>query len=73
MMLDRGTDAINAMLLSLAAVAKNPLPMLLWAGLIVVLTGIGFATAFTGLVVTVPILGHATWHAYRALVPPDTR
>ena len=73
LMLDRGTDAISAMLLSLAAVAKNPLPMLLWAGLIVVLTGIGFATAFTGLVVTVPILGHATWHAYRALVPPDTR
>ena len=73
LMLDRDTDAISAMLLSLAAVAKNPLPMLLWAGLIVVLTGIGFATAFTGLVVTVPILGHATWHAYRALVPPDTR
>jgi len=73
LMLDRDTDAISAMLLSLATVAKNPLAMLLWAVLIVVLTGVGFATAFTGLVVTVPILGHATWHAYRALVPPDTR
>ena len=70
LMLDRDKDAISAMLLSLATVAKNPLPMLLWACLIVTLAGIGFATAFTGLIVTIPILGHATWHAYRALVPP---
>lgn len=73
LMLDRDKDAVSAMLLSLATVAKNPLPMLLWAGLIVTLAGIGFATAFTGLIVTIPILGHATWHAYRALVPPDVR
>ncbi len=70
LMLDRDKDAISAMLLSLATVAKNPLPMLLWAVLIVTLAGIGFATAFIGLVVTIPILGHATWHAYRALIPP---
>jgi uncharacterized membrane protein len=73
LMLDRDKDAISAMLLSIATVAKNPLPMLLWACLIVMLAGIGFATAFTGLIVTIPILGHATWHAYRALVPPDAR
>lgn len=70
LMLDRKKDAITAMLLSLATVAKNPLPMLVWAALIVTLTVIGFATAFLGLVITIPILGHATWHAYRALVPP---
>ncbi len=70
LMLDRDKDAISAMLLSLATVAKNPLPMLLWAALIVTLAGIGFATAFTGLIVTIPVLGHATWHAYRALIPP---
>lgn len=69
LMLDRDKDAISAMLLSLATVAKNPLPMLLWAALIVMLAGIGFATAFTGLIVTIPVLGHATWHAYRALIP----
>lgn len=73
LMLDRDKDAISAMLLSLATVAKNPLPMLVWAGLIVILAGIGFATAFTGLIVTIPVLGHATWHAYRALVPPTGR
>lgn len=71
LMLDRGKDALSAMLLSLAAVARNPLPMLVWAALIATLAGIGFATAFTGLVITIPILGHATWHAYRALIPPD--
>ena len=70
LMLDRDKDAISAMLLSLATVAKNPLPMLLWAALIVTLAGIGFAMAFTGLIITIPILGHATWHAYRALIPP---
>lgn len=70
LMLDRNKDAVSAMLLSLATVAKNPLPMLLWAALIVALAGIGFASAFVGLIVTIPILGHATWHAYRALVPP---
>ena len=69
LMLDRDQDAISAMLLSLAVVAKNPLPMLLWAALIVTLAGIGFATAFLGLIFTIPLLGHATWHAYRALVP----
>lgn len=70
LMLDRNTDAVSAMLLSIATVARNPLPMLVWAGLIVALTGLGFATAFAGLVLTVPILGHATWHAYRAMIPP---
>ena len=72
-MLDRNADAITAMLVSLATVAKNPLPMLVWAGLIVTLAAIGFATAFIGLTLTMPILGHATWHAYRALIPPGAR
>lgn len=70
LMLDRKEDAITAMLLSLATVAKNPLPMLIWAVLIVTLAGIGFATAFLGLILAIPLLGHATWHAYRALIPP---
>jgi uncharacterized membrane protein len=42
--------------------------MLIWGSAIVVLVALGFALAFVGLVVTVPIIGHATWHAYRALV-----
>ena len=68
-MLDRGKDAITAMLLSLAAIARNPLPMLVWALLLVSLVGVGFATGFIGLIVTAPLAGHASWHAYRALMP----
>jgi len=68
MMLDRGTDTIVAALCSVRALFTNPLPMLIWALLIVFLIGIGFATFFIGLVIAVPIVGHATWHAYRSLV-----
>jgi uncharacterized membrane protein len=39
--------------------------MMVWALLIVALTAIGFVTALLGLAVTIPVLGHATWHAYR--------
>jgi uncharacterized membrane protein len=70
LMLDRGTDAITAMLASAVAVSRNLLPMALWAAAIVVLTVAGFATAFAGLVITVPWVGLATWHAYRDLIAP---
>jgi uncharacterized membrane protein len=49
-------------------VAANPLAMLVWAALIVSLTAIGFATLLFGMIVLIPLLGHATWHAYRDLV-----
>ena len=68
MLLDRKVDVVTAMITSVAAVRANLRPMLLWAAMIVVLTGIGFATAMIGLIVIVPLLGHATWHAYKALV-----
>lgn len=68
MMLDRDVDVATAMLASLRAVAHNPGPLLLWAAIIVTLTLIGFATLLFGLVVLMPILGHASWHAYRDLV-----
>jgi uncharacterized membrane protein len=42
--------------------------MAVWGAIIVALTAIGFALAFIGLVVAVPVIGHATWHAYRELV-----
>jgi uncharacterized membrane protein len=70
LMLDRNQDAITAMLASVGALLNNPGPMLVWAGLIVVLTAIGFATFNIGLVVLMPVIGHATWHAYRDLIEP---
>ncbi len=68
MMLDRGTDTVVAALTSVRALFANPGPLLLWAALIVLIVGAGFATLFIGLVVAVPWIGHATWHAYQALV-----
>lgn len=68
MMLDRDSDPVTAMVTSLHAFAGNPGTLLLWAALLVLLTLAGFATLFFGLVVIMPILGHASWHAYRDLV-----
>jgi uncharacterized membrane protein len=68
MMLDRGTDAITAALTSFNAVLTNKLVMAFWALLILFLVGLGFATAFFGLAVVIPLIGFATWHAYRDTV-----
>ena len=68
MMLDRDTDGVVAVLTSLKAFGANVPAMAVWGAIIVALTAVGFALAFVGLVVTVPVIGHATWHAYRALV-----
>lgn len=68
LMVDRKTDAVTAAIASILACVRNPLPMLLWALCIVLLVGIGFATFFLGLIITMPVIGHATWHAYRDLV-----
>ncbi|MBB4266279.1 DUF2189 domain-containing protein [Roseospira visakhapatnamensis] len=72
MMLDRQTDVFEALATSVAAVLKNPAAMALWAGLIVVFTQAGLVTLFVGLCVTLPLIGHASWHAYRQAVPRDS-
>jgi len=71
MMLDRNTDGIVAVLTSLKAVSANVGAMVVWALLIVALVSAGFATWFLGLVVAAPVIGHATWYAYRELVLPE--
>ncbi|WP_301100523.1 DUF2189 domain-containing protein [Propionivibrio sp.] len=71
LMLDRKTDAVTAAIASLIACGRNLGPMLLWAVCIVLLVSIGFATFFVGLIVTMPVIGHATWHAYREVVAPE--
>lgn len=67
-LVDRGGRLADAVEASIVAVSENVVPMLLWSGLIVALVLVGFATFMVGLVVIVPLLGHATWHAYRELV-----
>jgi uncharacterized membrane protein len=71
LMLDRKTDAVTAAIASLIACGRNPGPMLLWAACIVLLVGAGFASFFVGLVVAMPLIGHATWHAYRGVVEAE--
>ena len=68
LMLDCRVSAMSAVLTSWQVVLANPGPMAVWAGLIMLLVLLGFATAMLGLVVLIPVLGHASWHAYVALV-----
>lgn len=68
MMLDRDADAVTAALTSANAVLRNKPAALLWAAVIVTLVGLSFATAFVGFVVVFPVLGHATWRAYRETI-----
>ncbi len=64
MIVDRDADMITACITSVNAVLRNKPAMAVWIGLIVLLTGLGFATAGLGLIITIPLLGYATWHAY---------
>lgn len=68
LIIDRHATAVEAIRASVRATFANLPAMLVWAGLIVGLTAIGFVTLLVGMVVIAPILGYATWHAYRDLI-----
>ncbi|MEX8494212.1 DUF2189 domain-containing protein, partial [Sphaerotilus sp.] len=68
MMLDRQVDAITAGLTSLRLVLDQPVVMVFWAVLIAVLMVVAMLPWFLGLLFIGPIVGHASWHAYRATV-----
>ena len=70
-LLDRRADAVTAAAVSVMSLVKNPVAMMVWAALIALLIGIGLVTAYVALVLTGPLIGHATWHAYRDLVGPS--
>lgn len=71
MLLDReDTDFVSAMLTSIRVVTENPVVMLTWAAIISVTMLLSLVPAFLGLIFTLPILGHTTWHLYRRAVPP---
>ena len=69
MLLNTQANVFVATLTSLRTVAKNFLPMLLWGLMIAALTVLGIATGFLGLIITFPVIGLASWRAYRELVP----
>ncbi len=68
LMLDRKVSVLAAVLTSWRVVQTHPLPMALWAALLMALTVLGMASLLLGLVVVAPWLAHASWHAYRDLV-----
>jgi uncharacterized membrane protein len=68
LLLDRRVTLWQAVLTSWQTVLANPGPMALWACLIMGFTLLGLGSLLLGLVVVIPMLGHASWHAYRALV-----
>ncbi|MCC6776145.1 MAG: DUF2189 domain-containing protein [Hyphomicrobiales bacterium] len=70
LLLDREVDFVTAMITSVRAVVTSPVPMIGWAAVIVVLLIVSALPFFLGLLVTLPVLGHATWHLYRRIVAP---
>ena len=67
MLMVRDIDAVTAMILSVRTARRNAVVLALWAWLIAILTGVGLATLFIGLTLIFPLVGHASWHAYRDL------
>lgn len=65
MLMDRRTDAVTAVVTSINATLRNKRAMFLWGAIIAASVVIGFATALLGFIVLLPLIGHATWHAYR--------
>lgn len=68
MILHRRSDAISAGLTSLRLVSGQPAVMALWAAAIVALVGLALLPGFAGLLLAGPVVGHASWHAYREAV-----
>lgn len=69
MLVDReNITALEAIVTSIKAVVENWRAMAFWAGLIVVFTAMALVPFFLGLALVLPLVGHATWHAYRDLV-----
>lgn len=70
MLVDRDLDFVTAMVTSFESVTTNPQAMLHWAWIIVGLLAAAMVPFFLGVVVALPVLGHATWHLYRRVIAP---
>lgn len=70
MLMDREINFVSAMLTSIRAVSENPGVMLCWAAIITFTMLVSLLPAFLGLIITLPVLGHTTWHLYQRAVQP---
>jgi len=68
LLLDREIDVVTASITSVQAVTENFKPMMIWAGIVVAVLFVAMLPTFLGLLIALPLLGHATWHLYRATV-----
>lgn len=68
LMLDRDTDAITAMIISCVALFINVPVTMVWSSIIIASVVVGFMSWNIGFLVIMPIIGHATWHAYKDVV-----
>lgn len=66
MLVDREVDFVTAMIASVGVVTRHPGPMLSWAAIVTVTMILAMLPLFLGLIVVLPVLGHSTWHLYRA-------
>jgi uncharacterized membrane protein len=64
MIMHRRVDAVTAVVTSINAVLRNKLALMIWFAIVCVGLVIGAATAFIGLAVILPVIGHAVWHGY---------
>jgi uncharacterized membrane protein len=71
MLMEREIDFVTAMVASFNAVTQNPRPMLTWAFIIAAGLAVAMVPFFLGLLVVLPVLGHATWHVYRKVIAPE--
>lgn len=69
-LLERSTDFITAIVTSIRAVFTSPVPMLVFGVCVTILIIVASLPLFIGFLVVLPVLGHATWHLYRRIVPP---
>lgn len=67
MLLAERTDAFTAMGTSISFVFRNLPVMLVWGAIVLALSVIGIVTGFLGLIIIFPLLGHGTWHSYKAI------
>ena len=73
LLLDREVGAIAAVRTSARAVARSPGPLMVWGLIVAGSMFLGAVPALIGLIVVLPVLGHATWHIYRKVVPAAGR
>jgi uncharacterized membrane protein len=71
MLVDRRADTLPSLATSVRAFWANKATLALWGVLVVALIAPSLAFGFVGLLVTAPLVGHATWHAYVEMVEPD--